>query len=296
MIEVVDWKLIGACNLKCLHCYGPPKNLKALPLGDLLTILAKFRKLGPKWIVMTGGEPLLVPQIDMLLERVVDSSIKVALSTNTNYFRRHQDSIERYGNSLNIPIDCSTPMIHSKSRQDETSYHTFFGVLRQYQDNPARKPYLLRVGTVFSKANQDDLVNIARTLEPFANVIDTWKIYELIDYEFEPEQRADLIHKKGSFEEKASSLVKETSLSSKISFAPAYSRDKAYFMVNPSGHVVVPTEREGVTFELPIGNLIRDPLEDIVERWKQQADQINYFQSHAHYWAQGTGTSKGCNS
>jgi len=283
MIDVVDWKLIGACNLRCLHCYGPPKNLTALPQQELFGLVDKFRDLGTEWVVMTGGEPLLVPEIDMLLERIVDADAKVALSTNTTYFRKHQDSIERYVSSLNIPLDGSTPEIHAKSRQDERSYHTFFDILKHYRAHPDRKPELLRVGTVYSRANQGDFVEMARALEPFADVIDTWKIYELIDYEFQPNKRAEIIHEKGSFEREMGVLIASTGLAPKISLAPANSRNKAYFMVNPRGLVVVPTDRDGVTFEIPVGDLLREPLEDVVRKWRTQVDEENYFQNHAHY-------------
>ncbi len=286
MIDVVDWKLIGACNLRCLHCYGPPKNLTALPQNELFTLVDKFRELGAEWVVMTGGEPLLVPEIDTLLERIIESGAKVALSTNTSYFRRHQKGIERYVSSLNIPLDGSTPEIHAKSRQDERSYHSFFDVLRHYRDNPERKPELLRVGTVYSRANQGDFVELARALEPFVDVIDTWKVYELIDYEFQPDKRAEIVHAHGSFEREMGELMERTPLASKISLASASSRNKAYFMVNPKGLVVVPTDKDGVTYEIPVGDLLREPVETVVERWKKQVNQDHYFQNHAHYGKQ----------
>ena len=30
IIKAIDWKLIGTCNLRCLHCYGPPKTERVL--------------------------------------------------------------------------------------------------------------------------------------------------------------------------------------------------------------------------------------------------------------------------
>src|SRR6185369_5270996 len=58
-IDTVDWKLIGTCNLRCRHCYGPRKTHKSLPLRELFALINKFDELNVQWLVLTGGEPLL---------------------------------------------------------------------------------------------------------------------------------------------------------------------------------------------------------------------------------------------
>ena len=283
-IDIVDWKLIGTCNLRCLHCYGPPKTEKPLPLAVLYTLIAKFEELGSCWVVLTGGEPLIVPGISNVMHELHRHGMKIALSTNTSFFRRYQRVVETCVTSLNIPLDGSTPEIHARSRADERSYHTFFDVLGHYRDHPESKPAILRVGTVYSKATQGNFLAMAALLEPFADSIDTWKIYELIDYEFQPDLRRPILHKHGTFGQAMAFLMARTSLAPKIMLAPARSRDKAYFMVNPRGQVVVPTDRDGVTYEVVVGDLLHMPLTEVVARWEAQVIADNYYLNHRQHY------------
>jgi len=89
-IDTVDWKLIGTCNLRCLHCYGPPKTERALPHDQLLEIIEKFKDLKVKTVVLTGGEPLLVQNIGEIMKILYESNITIALSTNTSFFSRFE--------------------------------------------------------------------------------------------------------------------------------------------------------------------------------------------------------------
>ncbi len=282
-VDVIDWKLVGKCNLRCLHCYGPDKSEGALPEEDLLEMADTFAELGAQWVVLTGGEPLLVKGIDNVMERLTSHGMKIALSTNSMFFRDHQDTIERHVSSLNIPLDGSTPEVHALSRLDEASYHTFFDVLNHYLLQPELKPELLRAGTVYSAATQGDFINIARLLEPYSSVLDTWKIYELMDYEFQPEIRAPLMPDEDTFDAEMSMLLTSTSLGPKLDIARNKRRDKAYFMVNPQGLVVIPTDISGRTYELPLKNIRTDPLEEVVKEWQQYVQPHNYAQNHAHY-------------
>lgn len=283
-IDIVDWKLIGTCNLRCLHCYGPLKKEKPLPLEQLLTLISKFEELKLSWVVITGGEPLIVPNIDTVMRTLKQVGVKIALSTNSTFFRRFQKLIEECVSSLNIPLDGSTPQTHAASRMDEKSFHTFFDVLEHYHHCPERKPEILRVGSVYSKATHGDFVAMAQLLEPYARLIDTWKIYEIIDYEFQPELRQPIMHEHDTFGEEMAKLLEQTDLAPKITLAPAKSRDKAYFMVNPRGDVVVPTDKGGMTYEIPIGNLLTMPLAEVVANWQQYIAPDNYYLNHRlHY-------------
>lgn len=125
---------------------------------------------------------------------------------------------------------------------------------------------------------------MARLLEPFANIMDTWKIYEIIDYEFQPELRQPILHPHDTYGEEMAGLLRNTSLAPQIMLAPAHSRDKAYFMVNPRADVVVPTNKNGVTYEIPIGNLLTTPIHEVIATWQLHIAPDNYYLNHRlHY-------------
>lgn len=285
-VDVIDWKLIGTCNLRCLHCYGPPKAERALPFEDLIKIVKVFGILRPEWVVLTGGEPLLVSGIGELMAELSKLGIKIALSTNSYFFRRHQEVIEKHVSSLNIPLDGSTPEIHALSRMDTRSFHSFFDVLEHYNRDPSKKPELLRVGSVYSAANQNDFLAMAELLRPFQAIIHSWKIYELIEYEFQPELRKPIVHVRDTFERAMRRLKAGISpeFAKKLKIAAATQRDKAYFMVNPRGYLVLPTDVGGVTFEKPLGSVLLEPLSELICKWQMAILANNYYGNHGlHY-------------
>ncbi len=283
-IDTVDWKLLGKCNLRCFHCYGPPKNQVSLNLEKLFKIIDRYAELGVRRVVLTGGEPLLVSGIDTILARLAEYKISIALSTNTSFFMNHKSAIELYVHSLNVPLDGPTPEIHALSRLDTSSFFTCLEMLRYYRSKPTQKPPLLRVGTVYSSATTGTFLQMAEVLDSFSDIISTWKIYELMEYEFQPELRERLRPEKGAFEREMVELLTNSSFGSKIMISPASGRNKAYFMVNPFGQLVLPTEIDGTTKEVVLGNFIDDPLEDLLKKWASNADLEKYCSNHAgHY-------------
>jgi uncharacterized protein len=59
-----------ACNLSCAHCYAEasPKRLETMAVKDILRLAKEAAELGFRKIVITGGEPLMHPDCDALLE------------------------------------------------------------------------------------------------------------------------------------------------------------------------------------------------------------------------------------
>jgi sulfatase maturation enzyme AslB (radical SAM superfamily) len=77
--------LLDACNLKCKHCYlnaSSQKRKYMLPFDLLKRTIDEAHDLGIKSIQFTGGEPLLYPYIQEVLELTKGKNFKVALSTN----------------------------------------------------------------------------------------------------------------------------------------------------------------------------------------------------------------------
>ncbi len=82
---VVVWNSTKTCNLECVHCYASAKKLK-FP-GELTTDEAKvmiddLADFNVPALLISGGEPLIRPDILELAEYATSKGIRVTFSTN----------------------------------------------------------------------------------------------------------------------------------------------------------------------------------------------------------------------
>ncbi|MHB9098826.1 MAG: SynChlorMet cassette radical SAM/SPASM protein ScmF [Syntrophales bacterium] len=80
--------LTDACNLACRHCWIEPRNLhegraiSAISRDLFISILDQAEPLGTKGVKLTGGEPLLHPHINDLLDTIRQRRLRLTVETN----------------------------------------------------------------------------------------------------------------------------------------------------------------------------------------------------------------------
>ena len=82
---VVIWNLIRRCNLRCQHCYTTSKDQNypgELGTEDVLKVMEELRAYGVPVLILSGGEPLMRPDIFELTAYAKQLGFYVALSTN----------------------------------------------------------------------------------------------------------------------------------------------------------------------------------------------------------------------
>jgi heme d1 biosynthesis radical SAM protein NirJ len=95
---VVIWNLIRRCNLTCKHCYATSAD-KDFP-GELSTaqvyeVMDDLKAYGVPVLILSGGEPLMRPDIFDISHRAKALGFYVGLSSNGTLITR--DNIERIG-------------------------------------------------------------------------------------------------------------------------------------------------------------------------------------------------------
>ncbi len=82
---VVIWNLIRRCNLTCKHCYTTSADIDfpgELTTPEIFTVLEDLQQFKVPVIILSGGEPLLHPDIFKISRQAKDLGFYVALSSN----------------------------------------------------------------------------------------------------------------------------------------------------------------------------------------------------------------------
>ncbi|MDX1710317.1 MAG: heme d1 biosynthesis radical SAM protein NirJ [Rhodovibrionaceae bacterium] len=82
---VVIWNLIRRCNLTCKHCYSISGDVDfpgELSTEDVFEVMDDLKAFGVPVLILSGGEPLLRPDIFEISKRAKDMGFYVGLSSN----------------------------------------------------------------------------------------------------------------------------------------------------------------------------------------------------------------------
>ena len=107
---VVIWNLIRRCNLACKHCYSISADTDfkgELSTEEVFRVMDDLKAFGVPALILSGGEPLLRPDIFEISQRARDMGFYVGLSTNGTLIDEHNiDAIAGVGyDYVGISID-----------------------------------------------------------------------------------------------------------------------------------------------------------------------------------------------
>ena len=96
----VEWEITKACNLRCRHCYTSAgvKEREELQIHDVLHIIDHLDYVGISDITISGGEPLLRNDLEVIIAEITRREIPVALYTNGLLLsQKRQQSLKKAG-------------------------------------------------------------------------------------------------------------------------------------------------------------------------------------------------------
>ncbi len=82
---IVVWNITRTCNLRCVHCYADShaeKYAGELTWEQICNVIDDLAAYKVNALLLSGGEPLLHPQLPQILERATEKGLKVTISTN----------------------------------------------------------------------------------------------------------------------------------------------------------------------------------------------------------------------
>ncbi|MGD2137583.1 MAG: heme d1 biosynthesis radical SAM protein NirJ [Gammaproteobacteria bacterium] len=131
---VVIWNLIRRCNLTCKHCYSISADTDfkgELSTGEVFTVMDDLKAFGVPVLILSGGEPLLRPDIFEISNRARELGFYVGLSTNGTLIGDHNiDAIAAAGyDYVGISID-GMRRTHDRFRRREGAFDASLAGIR----------------------------------------------------------------------------------------------------------------------------------------------------------------------
>ncbi|TSC92085.1 MAG: radical SAM protein [Candidatus Berkelbacteria bacterium Licking1014_85] len=235
--EVVTYRITSKCNNRCGYCYGPSRDLSEMNFASILKMFDLLRNLGVNAIVLTGGEPLDRDDIEEIVLELSKFQFRIFLDTN-----------------------------------NDTNFQNILRILDFYKGKTKRP--ILRIGTVVTKQNIDQLISIGNLIRDYP--VDIWKIYEYIPQNNAYSNRGEFDVSSTLFDKTVNEIIARFRTKCKIIISRRINRSRAYFFIQSEGNVFMPVDDGNVCREVTIGNIFDH---DIFEKWRKFVLEGNYIEN-----------------
>ncbi|HEX2992095.1 MAG TPA: radical SAM protein [Anaerolineales bacterium] len=159
----VKMKVFYGCNLKCEMC-NHWRERRELPVSAerFKEIIVELGDLGTKKIHISGGEPLLRPQIPEFVELASSLGIKVTMTTNGTLVDKAKAKrlVEAGLRGANISIDSPNRKMHEKIRGVAGAYKATTRAVEYFQRYRHKGKLSIRINTVVSRTNYQTLASL----------------------------------------------------------------------------------------------------------------------------------------
>lgn len=184
-IEYVRLSLTEACNFCCPYCrpkeITPESQTNLVTPTEWLQILEAFHLLGVRAVRLTGGEPLLYPQIDELVEKIKNTHWfqDISMTTNGSLLATKAENLKRVGlNRLNISLDS----LDSSEFDFRTGRTNQLGnVLQGIETALAQDFREIKINTVLMEMPSDETIKSILTFIEAHDVI--WRFIEYMPFQ-----------------------------------------------------------------------------------------------------------------
>jgi MoaA/NifB/PqqE/SkfB family radical SAM enzyme len=280
--EIVDFRLLGQCDLECPYCFGPRHHLRPMPINDAISIIDTLVAMGVQSVVFSGGEPCLMKELPELIRYAWSSGLSTVLSTNGILFGRRMDELAPWLRWVGLPLDAATSAVSRLMRPGRPDQYA--SVINTLTEVRQRYPALgVKLGTVACALNKHDLVGIPALLGDVRPNV--WKVYQVVYSTYGGDNRAILELSDEEYDSLLDELLPRTEdWGVPLVTYRRSSRPGRYLFVEPNGDAL--TTR--IDDEVAIGNLLRDPV-GVARRWKSYVDEASLLNNFKRTYPMSTG-------
>lgn len=156
-LERIFAEITNKCNLKCKHCYGSFDcvNNSYLNKDSLLNLIDEACKIGVYQFDMTGGEPLLYDDLEIILKSLYEHGMLVTLFTNLTLLSEDKlNLLKKYGvKKIITSVDSCIAKDHDEFRGVDGSFKRTIDNVKKIKDTSLE----ISINTMVGKHNYNHL-------------------------------------------------------------------------------------------------------------------------------------------
>jgi MoaA/NifB/PqqE/SkfB family radical SAM enzyme/ubiquinone/menaquinone biosynthesis C-methylase UbiE len=143
----VTLAVTNRCTYRCWHCYNAGRSQQDLSLAVLLETIRQLLSLNAVSVTLTGGEPLLRPDLEEVV-RAFDGRAHLVLNTTGRGLTPTRARVLKEAGlfALGVSLDSENPAEHDRLRGHEGAFVTAINAL-ETAANAGLYPYIITVGT-----------------------------------------------------------------------------------------------------------------------------------------------------
>ncbi|MDC2958111.1 radical SAM protein [Streptomyces gilvifuscus] len=256
----VDLRLLGRCNLSCPFCFGPRHEVPSMDEKDAFRVVELLRRAEVRGVVISGGEPTLLPYLADLVAELSGPlpsgapGPRVVLSTNGLAPVRTMKRILPHLSWIALPVESADAEQHQRMRTGVAPHRErVLGLLKEVRTHHGH--VRVKLGTVVTRLNSTGAHGVLDLIQEDDWLPHVWKIYQMSETNYGADNRDWLAVSDDVFEDVVERCAKTAAdRGVQLQVYRNSTRSGSYLFVDPDCQVVVIDEGR----ERRIGDLFED--------------------------------------
>jgi MoaA/NifB/PqqE/SkfB family radical SAM enzyme len=267
----IGLKLTGSCRLNCTFCCEPNRIQPIAPLSDMIKIVDALYSAGTRRLCLTGGDPLLYPDLLQLLMHTTQIGFKnIVLTADGDLLLRKAEILSHVST-----VRLSVHEIGNANDGIVGSQHSFEGIERAISFL-RQKNIPLQVTTVVTAMNVQKIMDIAHWC--FNNGALKYYLFGLM----KSGRGNSFVKEKGTISiEKLEQIYDKLNREypDKIALYK-YINNAECILVYGDGRIIIDPYPNAPTYQLEIGNVLSDSPQEIMKKFKQDPGNLKGYREH----------------